>query len=311
MIDQIKNRARPGRRSWMMVLFATGMAVTIAGCSAVQQAPQTSGGAEAAFGHVHGIGIDSVTGAAFAATHGGMFQLPTLDSGPVKASELDGPIAGRGQDTMGFTMSGGVMYGSGHPDPAEQPDLNPPNLGLITSDDDAATWQPISLRGQADFHDLAVTQDGTQTRIYGYDESAGTISVSADGGKTWTTGTRLALRDLSVDPDQPDTIYASTADGLAISTDAAHTFTVVEDAPILYLLDSLDDAAGGLIGVDVDGTVWVKEGAGQWESTGTVNGQVEALTYSPAPTSRLVVATARGIMASDDLGGTWRDVVLN
>ena len=203
------------------------------------------------------------------------------------------------------------MFGSGHPDPAEEPAVSPPNLGLITSSDNASTWETISLRGQTDFHDLAVAPDGNTTRIYGYDESAGTVSISRDGGSTWAAGATLALRDLSVDPTMPSTLYATTADGLAVSTDSAQTFTLVPGAPPLYLLDSLDEKAGGLIGVTVDGTVWVQSGSKPWTSTGTIEGETEALTYAATPMSRLVVASGRGIMASDDLGKTWRDVVLN
>jgi hypothetical protein len=296
----------------MAVFTAVAVASILTGCSGPNDAGQEQAAESGdAFGHVHGIGIDPANGAAFAATHAGVFELPPLDADTVRAGDLEGPIAGRAQDTMGFTMSGDTMFGSGHPDPAEEPALSPPDLGLITSSDNASTWETISLRGQADFHDLAVAQDGNKTRIYGYDESAGIVSISQDGGKTWAAGASLVLRDLSVDPSTPSTVYATTADGLSISTDSAHTFTLVPGAPPLYLLDSLDDTAGGLIGVAVDGTVWVHSGSKPWTSTGTLEGETEALTYAATPTSRLVVANGRGIMASDDLGKTWRDLVLN
>ena len=303
---------RNSPRFWTAVFTSVAVATTITGCSVPTDTGQEpAAGSGDAFGHVHGIGINPTTGSAFAATHAGVFELPALDADTVRASDLEGPIAGRAQDTMGFTMSGDTMFGSGHPDPAEEPALTPPNLGLITSTDNAATWETISLRGQTDFHDLAVAQDGSTTRIYGYDESAGTVSSSQDGGSTWAAGASLALRDLGVDPSTPNTVYATTADGLAVSTDSAHTFTLVPGAPPLYLLDSLDDTAGGLIGVTVDGTVWVQSGSKPWTSTGTLDGAAEALTYAATPTPRLVVANDRGIMASDDLGKTWRDLVLN
>jgi hypothetical protein len=299
-------------RSWAAVFTSVVVATTITGCSVPTDGGEgPASGSGGAFGHVHGIGINPTTGAAFAATHAGVFELRALDADPVRARDLEGPIAGRAQDTMGFTMSGVTMFGSGHPDPAEEPVLSLPNLGLITSRDDASTWETISLRGRTDFHDLAVAQDGNKTRVYGYDESAGTVSISQDGGSTWAAGASLALRDLSVDPSTPSTVYATTADGLAVSTDSAHTFTLVPGAPPLYLLDSLHDKAGGLIGVAVDGTVWVQSGTEPWRSTGTVEGEPEALAYAATPMSRLVVANGRGIMASDDLGKTWRDLVLS
>lgn len=299
-------------RFWAAVFTTVAVATTFTGCSAPTDGGQEpAAGSGDAFGHVHGIGVNPATGAAFAATHSGIFELPALDADTVRASDLEGPIAGRAQDTMGFTMTGDTMFGSGHPDPAEEPVLSPPNLGLISSSDNASTWETISLRGRTDFHDLAVAQDGNNIRIYGYDESAGDVSFSQDGGSTWAAGASLSLRDLSVDPSTPSTVYATTVDGLAVSTDSARTFTRVSGAPPLYLVDSLDDTAGGLIGVTVDGTVWVKSGAEPWTSTGTVEGDTEALAYAATPTSRLVVANGRGIVASDDLGKTWRDLVLN
>ncbi|RNE59349.1 hypothetical protein EEJ31_09925 [Cryobacterium tepidiphilum] len=140
---------------------------------------------------------------------------------------------------------------------------------------------------------------------------AGVVRVSADSGKTWTTGAQIVARDLSVDPSKPDTVYATTARGLAVSTDGARTFALVPNAPALYLVDSLNDKSGGLIGVDVDGTIWVNQDGTTWTSTGTINGVTEALTYASAPSARLVVATEEGILASTDQGATWRDVVVN
>jgi len=298
-------------RLWLSLSIAGSVAAAIAGCSGAPDDAQESPGAGGeGFGHIHGLGVDTTSETAYVATHTGVFELPALNSDPVSVGDLEGPIAGRAQDTMGFTMVGADMFGSGHPDPAEEPALTPPNLGLITSTDAAQTWTSVSLRGQTDFHDLAVApgQSG-DVRIYGYDATSGAVMVSRDGGTSWTEGATVALRDLTVDPADPDTVYATTGDGLAVSTDAGATFRLVADAPALYLIESLSDGNGGMIGIAVDGTVWVRTGAAGWQSTGSAGGSVQAMTYIGTPTSLLLVADDRGIVVSDDRGATWRVLV--
>lgn len=141
-------------------------------------------------------------------------------------------IADRAHDTMDFTVARpGLLLGSGHPAPNEQLDLNPPNLGLIRSTDQGHTWETISLRGEADFHDLETVElpDG-ELRIYGYDSTEATLLVSDDTGKTWASAAALEARDFAVDPGDPDRIYATTAQGLLLSQDAGRTFAAVEGA---------------------------------------------------------------------------------
>lgn len=265
-----------------------------------------------AFNHVHGLGVDSVSGVAYAATHEGVFILPPLESATVSVLQLGGPISGRVQDTMAFTVQGSRMYASGHPglDDAAKGAL--PNLGLITSLDGATTWETLSLGGEADFHDLAVVADPSGTvRIYGYNAGTGTVMFSGDGGNSWTVGAKLALRDLAADPTQPGTVYATTAEGLAISTDNGASFALVPDAPALYLVDTWQNPADvGLVGIATDGQVWVKTGAENWRATsGVVEGEAEAMVYTSSPTPTLLIADRRGIVVSDDFGVTWRVLV--
>lgn len=262
----------------------------------------------AAFGHVHGLSVDSVTGLAYAATHGGVFELPPADAAPIAAADLGDPIAGRAQDTMGFTMDGGQMFGSGHPDPAEQSAT--PNLGFITSQDGAQTWETLSLGGEADFHDIEVVRDaGGSMSVYAVDSRTGQITISTDGGVTWQSRADLVMRDLTADPSS-GTLYATTEQGLAVSYDGGATFEVDPEAPVLYLIDRVDGPSpDGLVGIDPEGTVWTRIGAQDWLKSGSVVGNVEAMAYSAVPEPVLLVADARGIVTSDDFGATWRVVV--
>jgi hypothetical protein len=105
--------------------------------------------------HVHGLDINPGEGALFVATHTGLFR---AGSGERQAKR----VAGRSQDTMGFTViEPDHFLRSGHPDLRE--DL-PPFLRLIESRDAGPTWKPISLLGQGHFHLLEA--DGL--RIYGF-----------------------------------------------------------------------------------------------------------------------------------------------
>lgn len=263
--------------------------------------------------HVHGLGWDPVTGLTYAAAHSGVWVIPTdalPDTYPttppasVDASSGTGPIGGRAQDTMGFTITAeGVFYASGHPDPADSSAAGP-NLGLISSTDAAATWEPLSLSGETDFHDLAtVALTDTATRVYGYDAGDATIRRSDDSGTSWTSTAQLALRDLSADPQRPDRVFATTETGLQVSDDAGITFQPVPDAPALYLVES--SATGELVGVDVDGTVWTGTADGGWKSHGTLTGTPEAFAIVDGEERWVLAADDRGIVASRDYGLTW------
>jgi hypothetical protein len=273
---------------------------------------------ESAFEHVHGLGADPLTGDTYAATHLGVWLIPTgalPDTYLVGAPRADATqpvqIAGRAQDTMAFTVAApGQLLASGHPDPAEQSNLALPNLGLMSSTDGASSWTTLSLEGVTDFHDLdAVPLNDGSLRVYGYDAAAGAVSVSDDSGLTWSPRAVLALRDLAADPSQTDRLYATTATGVMVSTDAGRTFGPLDGAPALLLVDAVDAASGGgWVGLDPTGGVWRQDGE-TWTQTGTTGRTPEAFAVVDGPVSWLLVADATGITASDDFGDTWTALV--
>ena len=296
------------RRVAITVAVTAALGAAISGCSLVAGVPATGPveGPASAIGHIHGLGVDPDDGDLFVATHTGVYRHPAGEGGGI--SELEGPIGGNEQDTMGFTMVDGVMFGSGHPDPAG-PDAELAALGLIVSTDQAETWDRVSLAGKADFHDIASVQnvdDGHD--VYAYDGAAGAVRISSDSGKTWLTGANILARDLTFDTVS-STLYATLEDGVTLSTDHGITFTADTGAPALYLVEALNDGSGRLVGVDLDGSVWLGAAGEPWKVTGTVTGTVEALTYSNTPNPLLVVADARGVSTSDDFGTNW-DTVL-
>ena len=235
--------------------------------------------------HVHGLGVDPADGTLYAATHYGLFRIPTTGTAV--------RVANRFQDTMGFTVAGPADFlGSGHPDP--QADL-PPRLGLIESTDRGETWTALSLSGQADFHALHAV-GGT---VYGWDSGTGRFMVSTDR-RSWQTRSTLELLDFAVNPTNPDEILATTQQGLARSADGGRTFT--PRGPVQMYLAWPQPAA--LWAVSPAGDVSVSADAGRtWDARGRLPRQPQALTVVES-TVYVAVADA-GIYESTDGGRTF------
>lgn len=317
-----KNIASRRRTRLALTTIPLIVGVALIGCTAegADEATGNSEPARDAFEHIHGLGADTLTGNTYAATHQGIWLLPTralpaayLDGAPRNGVTEPFQIAGRGQDAMGFTVAApGLLLASGHPDPSDENDLELPNVGLESSIDGAETWTSVSLRGQTDFHDLdAVPLSPDHLRVYGYDAGSGRVSISDDTGETWTSGATVALRDLAADPTKPSQLFATTAAGLAVSNDAGKTFDLIPDAPGLLLVDTVTSSNGtSLIGVDPAGVIWRQDAATKsWNQTGTTNGAPEAFSVIDGTLPWILVADDSGISASHDVGRTWTVLV--
>ena len=276
--------ARPALLASAAVLAVLAVAAALSMGSGGDDS-QSPGSEAEAFGmaHVHGLGIDD--GELLAGTHYGAFRV--TDDGAVTQ-------VGPTQDFMGFTVVGpGHYLASGHPGAGQDA---PGNLGLIESTDGGRTWDTVSLSGEADFHSL----EARHGRVYGH--SGGVLLVSEDK-KTWDARARIGLADLAVSPDDPDTVLATTEQGLAASVDGGKRFALVEGAPVLLLVHWTDE--GTIVGVDPQGIVHLSLDRGEsWDRRGSVQGQPAALT---AQGDKIFVATADGrISESSDGGRTFR-----
>ena len=132
-------------------------------------------------------------------------------------------------DLMGMTGEAGTesLVSSGHPGPGSS-FKNP--VGLIASSDGGSNWQSISLEGEVDYHALAVSE-GT---VIGYGGGK-TLSVSADGGRTWSPGAAIQPAALALSSQR---VLATTQAGLQVSTDTGQSFEVVAGAPRLVLISA-------------------------------------------------------------------------
>lgn len=296
-------------RPWHYVAIAVIGAITFAGCT--PSATESPSGPLADFGHVHGLGVDPGSGDLFVATHRGVFRLASGYLDRKSSSLAPEQVAGRSQDTMSFTIAGpSLMFASGHPDPANNPDQSPANLGLIESRDGASTWKTLSLGGETDFHDLATAPlkgDSSLLRVYGYDAGRQTVMVSDDSGVTWQDRSVIELRKLAVNRFDADVVYATTPSGLQVSRDAGRTFTTVPNAPQLLLIDAVNTNSGSFVGTDVSGVIWATDdNASTWRQRGTLDGSPEAMAYvADAEKPWILASDSRGIVASFDYGKNW------
>lgn len=276
------------KRTLLAVLALT--AATLVACSsqdpsgAGRTAQETDADANA-LGHVHGLGVDPSDGTLYVASHRGVFR--------VQDGEHE-RTADRQQDTMGFAVIGpGHFLGSGHPDPTEN---LPSSLGLIESTDSARTWESVSLSGDADFHAI----EAVGNYIYGLDSHTGALLVSTDR-ENWDTIAQQPLLDLAANPADPQTIYAITDRGNMLRSTERAQPTPVDGAPTMTAIDW--QPGGPLVGVTPDGTVITStDGETNWQQTGTLDGQVEALDAAPG---RWHAATATGVYESTDDGANW------
>lgn len=265
-------------------------ASTAAGDQQSESLPATAGEVPtvpAEAGHLHGLGVDPHDGKLYLGTHAGLMIVEEDAVSRVGTATID---------LMGFAIAGPQhYYASGHPGPGD--DLPDP-VGLIETTDGGQSWKPLSLTGESDFHTLTA---GTG-RVYGYD---GRIKATADG-RAWTDGAQdVRPASLSVHPERPDTVLATTEHGPVRSADGGESFTHLEGAPLLVFLAWTSPAT--LWGVAPDGTVHRSADSGAtWQEAGTAGGPPEAFTADGDST--VVVATAEGIVRSDDAGMTFTTI---
>lgn len=286
-----RTQPSPGPRPVPAVTaLGAATALLLAGCTGGQEgtggdaASIASGSDDAGMGHVHGLGQDRVSGDVLVATHTGLFRL--------RDGAEPQRVADRRQDTMGFTVDGDRLLGSGHPDSREG---LPSHLGLIESSDAGETWTAVSLQGDADFHTLTVSG----VEVVGWDSLSGTVLVSSNGGRSWSPGAGLdSVADLEHLADGAG-LLATTADGLLVSPDSGRTFEAFDPAPPTTLVQ-VESAGQTATGVDVEGGVWDLTGDA-WVARGSIGAPPAAFAASDDGT--LLAATATEALRLD--GGTW------
>lgn len=265
------------------------LAMGVAACTSdTGPADQEHAEAGQGVGHIHGVGVDPATGKVHVAGHFGLFTIEGKSL--VRVGDRDA-------DHMGFTVAGPkTFYASGHPAADDIAGGQPPHLGLIRSTDSGITWEQLALAGQADFHALQVAGD----TVYGYDSQTGRVWHASDGGKGLQPAAELELVDLAAGSEAPGTVYATTPDGVKVSTDAGKSFGLVKGAPLLSFLDVIGKDL--LVGVAPDGQIHSSPDSGKtWQAAGRLPRQAVAFTAVSA--ERLLAADEEGAVYQSENGG--------
>lgn len=252
----------------LLTIAAAGMA--LAGCAPVDRTPASPAD-------------DRV----YLATHDGLSRYD--ESGPVRV----GPVI----DLMGFTVAGpDHFYASGHPGPGVE---LPEPVGLIESLDGGVTWAPLSRQGQSDFHALTSSDAG----VVGFDGAA--TSITTDGTTWRELDPPVAPYALTASSDGA-VLLATSESGLIRSIEAGDTWTAVDRAPLLQVVDWSERQTA--VGVTPDGTVAVSDDNGNsWSERGRVNGppQAVAALRTAQGQLRVLVVTDDGVWESTDGARTF------
>jgi hypothetical protein len=246
--------------------------------------------------HVHGLGRNPADGSLMVATHTGLFRATAEGANPVR-------VAGRYQDTMGFTVVGPDHFlGSGHPANLRE---DPAFLGLIESRDAGNQWRPISLRGEVDFHVLEAQGE----TVYGFGSDFETREPrflrSEDGGRSWERLTPPEpLTGLAIDPRDPRRIVALGEQRGYVSRDGGSTWRP-RDVPGGLVTWTPEV---GLVAADFRGVIrQTDDPMGEWEEVGRLGGSPAALE---GVDDELLAATHEArVLSSRDGGASWEEIL--
>jgi hypothetical protein len=295
LLEGLGNLIRMSAAVWLVLCVTLALgALLSSGCGGDEPRGEFEGLAPEDPGpvHVHGLGVNPADSALFIATHTGLYRTDEHDRKAERVGDSQ-------QDTMGFTVVGPDYFlGSGHPDADGLQAGEPPLLGLIQSNDGGETWQPVSLRGEADFHVLRFVGE----RVYGYDASNNRLLASTDNGRSWDERTTPApLVDLAADPARRGHLLAAGQGGLFRSNDDGRTWGALGEAPGLLAWPT----ERALYLVDGAGAVYVSADAGNsLTPIGEIGGEPAAFVTEGE--RELYVALHDGtVKVSTDGGRTW------
>ncbi len=206
-------------------------------------------------------------------------------------------------DAMGMTAQGSTVLVSGHPGANNHDAFAGPHIGLVRHTPETG-WEAVSLSGSTDFHILQSTP-ADPNLVIGVPSDRPVLLRSTDAGSTWAEGSPLNARDLSIDSVDPTLLAATTPDGVLVSHDAGTTFEPLAGAPLLFLIAADPTRAGGLVGIDQQGALWLgsAEAGASWATAGTVTGAAAALTVNG--NGVIAVADDSGVATTSDGGKSW------
>ncbi len=172
--------------------------------------------------YVNSLEEDADSGELLLTTNRGFFRIdPKTDKVTEQKASIEegGKTASLGTFLELDTAADGTLVGSGHPDPGSS---MPQYLGYLRSSDGGRTWEVTDRYGLADLHKIVFAHD----RVYAWDAVLSAMLISDDGGQSFSEHftPRGLIIDFEVDPDDEDTIVASTDEQLYRSTDGGDSW---------------------------------------------------------------------------------------
>lgn len=208
--------------------------------------------------HGHGLNVDVQNPEnVYIATHHGLLLL--------KNDKDLFQIGESGDDYMGFSAhptDSKIFFSSGHPKSGG-------NIGFQKSIDGGSSWEKLSdgVNGPVDFHALTVSPINPDL-IFGWYQGA--VQRTVDGGKNWQIVSRTATPfvNLAADPKDENIVYASTPQGLLISTDKGGQWTKILDGFVSVAVVNSQDSQK-LLAYTEQQLVRSNDGGKTWEKTNT------------------------------------------
>ena len=190
--------------------------------------------------------------------------------------------------------------------------------GIYTSTDAGAHWTKTGVGFPSSAWVTALAVRTTTPRTLFAATGQNGVFKSVDGGATWRparTGLPMVgesfavINDLKLDPHDPNTLYAATTHGAAISSDGGASWRSKPGGPNLWSLWVDPTAPGMLVAGSVDrgvlrstdhGETWRHENAGLRAVTPSV------IAVDPRRPRSLYLGTfSSGLIATTDAGTTW------
>jgi photosystem II stability/assembly factor-like uncharacterized protein len=135
---------------------------------------------------------------------------------------------------------------------------------------------------------------------------------ASEKGRKWRITTSwdvTELRDVSVDPSEPDTIYFSHTAGIQKTTDGGKTWRSADTGIKAKYCEALQvdrTRAGRVLAGTVNGIFLTQDGGASWRRTGGEGIQVRRIVQSPHQANEWLAGTeGAGLLRSVDSGLTW------
>lgn len=255
--------------------------------------------------HGHGLAVDIADPSRlYIATHHGLLMLQ---------NDKDLFRIGRSQDDyMGFSphpTDPKALFSSGHPRTGG-------NIGVQRSDDGGVTWQRITsgVNGPVDFHAMAISP-ANPNLMYGWYQGA--LQRSQDGGNNWEVVTRNIpqIIQLIADPKDENTIYATTPQGLLVSTnkgaDWANAADALQNGAVVALAINPQDSAKMLSFSQQLGLARSADSGKTWEKIDETFGGETVLFIAidkQQPDTVYTLTESNAIYKSTDRGNSWNKI---